>query len=461
MSAIDRAMSGAQRSLLACKAAVTTQTSELLANGPGGVPNYRSDLSNASEQLRHFRGWTYAAVRPIAQRIAGQPIHVGRAKSAGKIGTKSPDDITPLDNHELVKLFSDPNGLMVAWSLMFSTVASLEITGRQLWWLPERKQILPVPTPWIKSFNGASRITSFTVQPPYTGQQFDLNADECVLFSYPNPGDPHGACSPLQAVAGAVDSDEAIVQSQATMFRRGINPQHAIIVGNDPETKLRPRLNGAQQRQIIEAIRKRYGGFWNNGDPLILDALIEDVKVLSNTPREMDYLKSGDSAKARIMQGFGTNAIIAGQIEGSNRASADAADKHFVDYTVNPKIDLMSQTLTSWLRYVYSDPSLVVWIEPCVANDAETSLKWAQLLVQAKSITKDELRVLTPFGLDIAKFGDELVAGAPAPQQPANGNQTSEAEAKVLKDSMRLIDKTLEYLRSPVDDVADLILKDV
>lgn len=109
---------------------------------------------------------------------------------------------------------------------------------------------------------------------------------------------------------------------------------------------------------------------------MILDGLIEDVKTLSNTPIEMDYLKSGAFTKERIMQGFGVNAIIAGQIEGSNRASSDAADRHFVDYTVNPKIELVSQTLTGWLRYVYNDPSLTVWIEKCVSQDADTSLRW-------------------------------------------------------------------------------------
>lgn len=464
MSAIDKALAGARRSLDCCKAAVaSTPTETLLANGPSGVQNFRSDLSNSAEQLRHFKGWVYSAVRPIAQRIAGQPIHVGRAKSVGKIGTKAPDDITPLDNHELVKLFSDPNGLMVAWSLMFTTVASLELTGRQLWYLPDRKQILPIPTPWIKAFNGAARITSFTVQPPYTGEQIELDADECVLFAYPNPGDPHGAWSPLQAVGAEVDASEAIVTSQALMFRRGINPSHAIIIGKDGESKLRPRLNQAQQRQIVEAIRKRYGGYWNHGDPLILDALIEDIKPLSLNPKEMDYLKSGDAAKARVMQGFGTNPIISGQVEGSNRASSDAADRHFVQYVVNPKIELMSQTMTSWLRYVYGDESLTVWIEPCVANDAETSLKWAELLVQSKSITKDELRVLTPFGLDVDKFGDELVAGATAPQppQPTNGKPTDEAEAKMLKASLSMIDKTIKFLSLPVDDAADRILKDV
>lgn len=414
MSAIAKALADSQRSLLACKAAVTHSPADIMASSPGGFPGHRPDLMHAAEQLRHFTGLVYTSIRPIASKIAGQPIHVGRAKGS-PVSIKSPSDIEPLESHELLKLFSDPNPLQVAWSLMFVTVASLELTGRQLWWLPQRKAIYPIPTPWIKSFEGTTRFTAFNVAPPGTGEPFPIRADECVYFSYPSPHDPHGAISPLQAVAGAVDSDEEIVRSQAAMFRRGINPQHAVVVGKNPHADfpqgIRPRLSAGQERQIVDAIQRRYGAVQNHGSPLILDGLIEDVKVLSNTPKEMDYLKSGDFAKQRIMLGFGVNGIVCGQIESANRASSDNADRHFIDYTVNPKIELLSQTMTSWLRVVFNDPTLIVWIEKPVANDAETSLKWTALLAQYGSITGDEMRSLTPFGLETGKFPDPVSPG--------------------------------------------------
>lgn len=242
--ALRRALGDSTRSLIAAKAAVSTRFNEsLFASGLAGVPTHRPDLAQAQEQLRHFKGWVYTAIRPISQRIAGQPIHVGRTGSTRRIGTKQSADIKPLDDHPLIGLLDDPNELMVAWSLIFVSVASLELTGRQLWWLPEKKQIYPIPTSWIKSFEGTTKFTAFNVQPPYSGEPIPIPADECVLFAYPSPSDPHGAFCPLQAVAGAVDADEAIIVSQAEMFRKGIHPSHALIVGQDTETKLRPRLD--------------------------------------------------------------------------------------------------------------------------------------------------------------------------------------------------------------------------
>lgn len=443
MSALADAQSNSQRSLLACKAAVSVQADTLMASGPTGLPSHRPDLAHSVEQLRHFKGHVYAAVRPIASKIAGQPIHVGRLKGTPS-GTKAPDNVEPLTNHELIKLFSDPNPLQVAWSLMFTTVASLELTGRQLWWLPKKEVIFPVPTSWIKSFDGKSSFKSFGVQPPGIAEPIPLPADECCYFSFPSPHDPHSATSPLQAVAGSVDSDEAIITSQASMFRKGIHPAHAVIIGGNAdgmEGKVKPRLSGAQERQIVEAIRRRYAGTHQNGDPLILDGLIEDVKVLSNTPREMDYLKSGEFARDRIYQGFGTSPIIAGLVEGSNRASSDAADRHFCTYVINPKIELFSQTMTSWLRVVFDDPTLVVWIKPCSADDAENSLRWASLLAQYGTVTGDELRALAPFELEQGKF-----------PKPVN------ATAGAISEAAKALSTSVGYLSEPIEDVAARIV---
>ena len=401
-NAISQALADSSRSYFAAKQSVGQVTSDLLAHSPSGLPVHRTDLSQAQEQLRHFSGWVYSSIRPIAQRIAGQPIHVGRVKSPRRLASKSAGSVEPLDTHPILDLLANPNDLMVAWSLLFTTVASLELSGRQLWWLPKQEQILPIPTSWILGFEGTTAFNSFKVRPPNTAEAVNLPAKECVYFSYPDPSDPHGATSPLQAVGGAVDSDEAITTSQISMFRKGIHPSHAIIVGKTPHPDIpagiRPRLTGPQERQVIGAIRKRYAGTHRHGEPLILDGLIEDVKKLSNTPAEMDWLNSGKMTKARIAQAFGVNPIIMGEIESANRASSTVADQHFIEYTVNPKIELLSQCLTEYLSPQFGG-GLVVWIEPCVANDSEMQHKWALLLAKHSAVTGNELRSLSPFDL--------------------------------------------------------------
>ena len=406
MNPIQQAIAQSDKSYRLAKAAIANaKPSDVLTPvTSGGIFSHRSDLSKASEQLKHFTGWVYSSIRPIAQRIAGQPIHVGKRKGKRKLGIKSYEDVKPLDSHELLELLADPNDLMVAWSLIYVTIVSLELTGRQLWWITEvegRKQILPIPTSWILGFEGTTSITSFRIRPPNAAEEFNIPSDECCYFAYPNPGDLHGAWSPLQAVAGAVDSDEAIESSRITAFKQGIHSTHAIRLGRNPHPDmqggLRPRLTTTQQEQIVSAVKRRYQGLGKN-EPVILDGMIEEITRLSNTPDEMDWLSSEKSTKSRIMQGFGVNPIITGEIEGANRASSLAAEDHFTHYTINPKIQLLSETLTEWLGKIFGD--VVVWIEPCTVRDDEMKVRWVELLTQQGAISNAELRSLAPLNLE-------------------------------------------------------------
>lgn len=459
--ALAKAFSNSQRSLMSCKAAVSSQISDaLLARGPGGIPGHRPDLAQSHEQLKHFRETVYSAVRPIATKIAGCKIHVGRTSTPGGLMTKTAD-VKPLESHPLVTLFADPNPLMVSHSLMFSTVASLELTGRSLWYVAKQKQIWPIPTSWIREIVGTSRIESFIIQTPYSAEQIPLDADSCVSFVYPSPSDPHGSTSPLQAIGGAVDSDESIVIAQASAFRRGLYPSHAILLGKNPVDGvpggIRPRLSSAQQRSVINAVLKRYAGVEKAGEPVILDGLIESIQPLSRTIKEMDFLKSGEAARQRIFQGFGVSPVIAGLVEGSNRASSDAADRHFIDYCIGPKIELLSQTLTGWMRYVFNDQSLVVWIEKPVSNDAETSLRWAELLAKYGLATGDELRKLAPFELEDGRFPEPVAGSKP---QPSDSNNDQLAQSLKMLDRSLTSLETLEKRFDP-ERIADGILDDI
>ena len=143
----------------------------------------------------------------------------------------------------------------------------------------------------------------------------------------------------------------------------------------------------------------------------------------------MNWLESGQITKERILQGFGVSEAILGSKE-MNRASAIAADKHFIDFTINPKIELLSQTLTEWLSPMFGG-DLVIWIEPCVANDADMQLKWATALARHSAITGDELRSLSPFNLGLGNFPDPV--SKPTSQEEQNLTDASKGLKKLVE----------------------------
>jgi hypothetical protein len=165
----------------------------------------------------------------------------------------------------------------------------------------------------------------------------------------------------------------------------------------------RPALEADQRKQLTAAITDSYRGLLRYGEPIILDAIIQDIKKITNSPQEMDFLNSGLQTKERIMQGFGVNPIITGQVESASRAASAEADKHFCKSTVNPKIELLSQVLTGWLGPKFAGPNerLYVWIEPATTDDGEELRANIDLLSRTGAIGRKEMRGALGFDPEI------------------------------------------------------------
>lgn len=370
----------------------------------GGEATQRESIATAQAQYNHNRGWVFSCVDLIAQRIAGQQIHLAseRATPAGPPTQKAfGDDLEPLDSHPLLDLINAPNALMSGAALIYSTVASLELCGRALWWIIDKdgaKSILPVPASWIEKTDVDH--SKWTLRLPNSAKTIDVPGSECVYFYRPDPGNPWGHISPLSAIAEAVTTDAKISDAQWRVFSQGIWPASAVIVGKQPlppgqsGQPMRPMLTPEQRKQIIVAIETAYRGSEKLGKPLILDGMIEKVERLSLTPDELAFLDSAKLTKSKILQGYHVSPILLGEVEGANRASAAIADQNFVSGKVNPLISLISEGLTRFLCPMFASDGerLKAWIEPARARDDEMQLRRWQYAAAREFVTPDEFR---------------------------------------------------------------------
>ncbi|NOY41583.1 MAG: phage portal protein [Planctomycetes bacterium] len=406
MSALTRALSDADRMYVnSCKA---VSNDSILAGSTSGLGLNRPKLSRAKEQYSHFRGWAYVAIKTIASRIAGQDCFVARVLDKPKVGRKLflpqslkslGDRLEPLERHPLLDALDSPNQLMTRWPLMFSTVASLLITGRSFWWLVEvdgQLQIWPIPSHWLEPSDKLRN--AWKLRPDLGIGEHELPSEDVAAFVLPDPSNPFGSISPLQAQAAAVATDEEIQNSQYKAFVNGVNPQLAIRVGRLPgavqgEAGQRPVLEPEQRQQLVDAILRLHSGEAKKHHPLIVDGMIEGFDKLSSSPQEMDFLDSGKATKARIFQSFGVNPIVSGEIADANRAQAVVAGQQFCE-TLNPIIELMSQTITRWLgnRFSADGEKLLAWIDPCRANDPEQKLQEWKTARANGDVTQNEFR---------------------------------------------------------------------
>lgn len=377
--------------------------------------------SDAALLYQRNKGWVYSSIRPIARTVAGLRFQVGMRTASkpakGERVTRAmkstlprhlkdlPGDVVLLENNPLLDVLARPNLLMVGWHLKYITVVNLELIGKAYWWLTlsaERKPVIwPLPVSWVTPLHENGKpFAKWRITPGGTGTPFTVDADEIVYFYYPDPANTLLAKSPAGAQMRAIIADENIQEAQARAFSNGLWPGLAIIAGDvtdidSGESQGRPLLEGEQRSQLTAMIRKHYASVTHFKEPLILDALIKDVKPLSNTPHEMDFLDSSTLSKSRVTQGHGVNPAIMGEIEGLNRASSHSARLHFGEFTVNPLAELISETLTATIGARMSPPGmqLLVYLESYRPDDSAETRADMQLLVNARAITRNELRM--------------------------------------------------------------------
>lgn len=438
--AINRALANADRMLMSAKAAASTNPMRALTQDIGGMPYSRPDLANAIIRDRYFKGHVYTAINVIAKRVAGQRVLVARTDKAS--GQKSfhwqphakswLDDLVPLANHPLIAAIHSPNPLMTKWGLMYSTVTSLQIHGTAFWWTARgdngKFQIWPLPSSWM--LPGDNFHNTWEVRPYGVAiEPFTLPNEDVAYFNIPDHANPFLSRSPVSAQADAIEADEAIQEAQARTFLNGIFPGLAVIAGDVTDIDSggdsgggRPILYDHQRTQIMQTLRKFHQGIGNYGAFVILDALIRDIKPITNKPAEMDFLNSGSASKSRVFENFGVNDIIVGSTEGANRAQAVVAEETLCINVLNPIIELMSERLDASVAPRFGK-SLTCWIEPARAHDKELEIEeWANALKWGVA-TRDEYRARV-LGLPPAPGGDVFMVPVNIDPQAVDGDLT-------------------------------------
>jgi HK97 family phage portal protein len=439
IDALDKAFAEADSMVANCKSAALSVPAMLTS---GVFPQRTLSISEAQEMLLHFRGWVWSAVRLVAQRIAAQPVCVGKKPTRRRIKASSiGEKIEPLESHPLLDALSDPNEIQTFYQLMFASIASLEITGRFLWWIQKGSRpasdgstirILPIPTPWIVSVDPLQ--TSWKIRPRGSAEDFTIPGDEILNVHYADPADPRGVISPLSRISEAVLTDQNIQTAQHSAFNNGLMPKIILTAGRLPGAAgvpgERPVLSVDQREELFAMFRRYYAGALAADTPFIVDGLIESVQKLSNTVAEMDFLNSGKVTKSRILQAYGVSPILLGEIEGANRASSVVADEIFVGNKINPLIELISGSMSEYLGPMFAGPreKLVIWIEPACAHDPELNLKRWDLGLKMGAATRNEYRVQV-LNLQPLPGADVLLEPAgflPSEQADDNDDQTDD-----------------------------------
>lgn len=427
-----------------------------MAVEPGSSSYYgphANDSTLAQEQYQYNAGHVYSAIQIIARRISKQPLlmaRVGKPKDKRRslksyiengfakyellpqhIKSVAPEDLEIIQNHPLLDAIQWPNELMTRSIMLNVTIASWCVTGRAFWIITDTDNgghdLVSVPSTWLTPDHQDDKgklVSQWLLRPIGASEEAEIviPGNRVVQFYFPDPSDPFGAISPLQAQARSILTDDSISTTQYKMFKNAINPGMAVMVGEAAtgDGKRQMKLDPFQRRQLMTWIKQEFQGAEQFGQPIILDAIIRDVKQLMNKPMEMSFKESGSWVKTRIFEGFGVNPISAGQVEGSNRASSGVADHHMVSNTVNPMLDMMGEIVTVKAVPIFArgNDRIKAWFAPCEAYDPDLTLKKYDLGLKYGFVTRNEGRVGL-FGLPPREGMDDVAISNRVVNQPA------------------------------------------
>jgi len=149
-------------------------------------------------------------------------------------------------------------------------------------------------------------------------------------------------------------------------------------------------LRPEQRRFVYAAVRRAIGRAYN-GEPFILDDLIEEVKPIQMSQQEIGWDKSEDKVRGRILAAFATNPFILGAMAPSSYAQAYIVKELWGD-RANVFVDMLSTLLTTMVARFGGDDKLMVWLEKIESKDPQLESKeWIEAR-KGGDVTKNENR---------------------------------------------------------------------
>jgi HK97 family phage portal protein len=310
-----------------------------------GNPGWWRDDTN--EQLRNYQSWVYAAVNAIAQEAARSRPHAYR-----NTGQAEHEQIPLAHTHPLCRLLAEPNPWMTPWEMWYLTMVYLELTGNCFWYIASRHvgdralsapaEVWIVPTPWVKVVPDAERfVAAYEVAAPGTRPE-RFSPDEILHLKYPNPLNLHYGLSPLQANALTIDANSELLRSRYQTFLAG--PRPGIVL------KTEQTLSEQTVRRLEDKLEQKYAGREHWQRPLVLEQGLS-ASPWTLTPAEMDFLNSARMTRDEILALFRVPPAITGIVEnlGLGGNIWQGARIMFCEGTIQPKLDLIAQSLTRTL----------------------------------------------------------------------------------------------------------------
>jgi phage portal protein BeeE len=339
-----------------------------------------------------------------------------------------------------MEVLEKPNNDDHFGDLMYRWVQQMLLTGMSLTWMVPNKMGVPfelysiptaiaIPQPVINPDypNGFYRIQPvypygpFSSYPtPASAVGAPIPAEWMMRFKFPHPLLRYDGFAPLTALRLHLDEVEQMDRSRWYAMKRVISPS-GILQFKDMEGM--QGLPEAEIERIRAEFENEFQGTENTGK-LMVSTPGAELDLQESRLRDMEYKDGWSQLTEFALAGLGIMKSVAGMTEDTSYASLFAALKQFHLLTLEPWINRIAACLTRFFLPFFGD-DLIMEIRCKRIDDHDVRNGKISAMVQAKCITKNEVRLEMDMPATKEKWGEDI-AGTEPQQEGAPGAEGAE-----------------------------------
>ncbi len=394
-----------------------------------GFPDIAPD-AKSSDYINAYRGWVYAVVKRTAEQQANVMYNLMK-----ETGT----DTLEVFGNPADDLLQRVNSDMTLRDLMLITNIHMYLAGEAFWalnrgenGLSEPSSIIPLPPDRMKVVpgkEGSGKIIEGYIYQKTGDKPGDikLSADEVIFFKEPDPANPFRGLGMVKAAARTIDIDNGAETYNEKLYKQGglMNPAF--------ETE--QSLSEEEAKRLYSQIQGNWSGIEGSHKIMILQSGLKLSNGGRLTNREMEFLKGQTWTRDKIMSMVGATKIIMGITDDVNRASAEASRAVFAEYTIQPRVQKIADTLTEFYLPMFKGTNDMFYqIEDPVPVNSEKQIELIKGTVNTV-ITQNEARNM--LNLPDIKGGDKIYV--PNNLVPIDGKVQDEDDKKIESPAHKLI----------------------
>ncbi len=368
--------------------------------------------TNYRELIKKYTSWVYACSSKNANSCAQIPLRLYTAKTGKTTKALFPTKSVPIERmdyllksptafnyirkaqvieevieHPFLALMQNVNPFMNQFDLLEHLFLSQDMVGNAYWIIVKSPigvpdMIWPMQPQFIKPIPSKDKFIEAFEYSISATEKYRIEPEDMIHFKYINLNDAILGVGPLQACVVAVDLGISMNEFETSLFQNRAIPDWAMTM---PAEAGKPSPD--MRKRIEKEWKKNYGGTKKAGKMAFLYGGSE-LKQISLSPREMNYLQGRKASKEEVAAIFGVP-LSKITVENVNRANAEAGDYAYMKDTIRPRLLKAEQKMNERLLPMFDERLFCAFDNP-VPEDKEFHLKeTAELLkVGYKSINQ-------------------------------------------------------------------------